>query len=374
MTSHNIFSQIDNLTLDKKVLIDTLKELANGFISLKNTGRFDEPNLDGTPSDYISSDAWEWPQGVGLYGIFRFYEISKDESILRYLQQWYHDRIAEGLPIHQRNVNTTAPMLTMALVYEETKDPVLLPPMQDWANWILHEAPRTPEGGFQHLVSDGINPDELWDDTLIMQVLFLAKYGSITNNQAMVDEAIYQFLLHTKYLTDTHTGLWFHGFTFEGRHNFARALWGRGNAWITMGILDFIDMVKLPQSIHKFLLGCFKCQVATLQKLQAQSGLWNTLLDDPSSYEESSCSAGFAYGFLKGYRLGLLDKTYQESATKTIKKIISLIDENGQLDLVSYGTRMGHDLQFYKDIPIQPMGYGQALAILLLAEALNHAN
>ena len=45
-----------------------------------------------------------------------------------------------------------------------------------------------------------------------------------------------------------------------------------------------------------------------------------------------------------------------------------------RLDLVgiSYGTRMGHDLQFYRDIPIQPTGYGQALAILCLAEGLHH--
>ena len=37
---------------------------------------------------------------------------------------------------------------------------------------------------------------------------------------------------------------------------------------------------------------------------------------------------------------------------------------------VSYGTRMGHDLQFYRDIPIQPTAYGQSLAILALAEGL----
>ncbi|MEM0908981.1 MAG: glycoside hydrolase family 105 protein, partial [Pseudomonadota bacterium] len=37
--------------------------------ALKDEGRFNEPNLDGTPGDYISFDAWEWPQGVGLYGL-----------------------------------------------------------------------------------------------------------------------------------------------------------------------------------------------------------------------------------------------------------------------------------------------------------------
>ena len=44
----------------------------------------------------------------------------------------------------------------------------------------------------------------------------------------------------------------------------------------------------------------------------------------------------------------------------------------GTVRNVSYGTRMGHDLQFYRDIPIQPTGYGQALSILCLSEALRH--
>ncbi len=39
---------------------------------------------------------------------------------------------------------------------------------------------------------------------------------------------------------------------------------------------------------------------------------------------------------------------------------------------MSYGTRMGRDLQFYKDIPIQPTAYGQALAMLCLVEASQH--
>ena len=46
--------------------------------------------------------------------------------------------------------------------------------------------------------------------------------------------------------------------------------------------------------------------------------------------------------------------------------------EGGTVQNVSYGTRMGHDLDFYRAIPIQPTGYGQALAILCLGEGLHH--
>ena len=46
------------------------------------------------------------------------------------------------------------------------------------------------------------------------------------------------------------------------------------------------------------------------------------------------------------------------------------ISGDGVVGQVSYGTPMGRDgKQFYKDIEIRPMPYGQAMAILYLIEA-----
>lgn len=74
------------------------------------------------------------------------------------------------------------------------------------------------------------NTQQLWDDTLMMTVLPLAKIGKVLNRPHYIEEAKRQFLIHIKYLFDTKTGLFFHGWTFEdGGHNFAKALWGRGN-------------------------------------------------------------------------------------------------------------------------------------------------
>lgn len=106
----------------------------------------------------------------------------------------------------------------------------------------------------------------------------------------------------------------------------------------------------------------------TLVKLQAESGLWHTLLNDETSYEESSASANFAYGIMKGVRLGLLDKKYNECAYKAINALYGCVDENGTVDKCSYGTGMGETLEFYKEIPICPMPYGQTLSILAFIE------
>ena len=77
---------------------------------------------------------------------------------------------------------------------------------------------------------------------------------------------------------------------------------------------------------------------------------------------------------MKAARLGIGPKGCREAGLKALSVVLANIDDNGTVANVSYGTRMGHDLQFYKYIPIEPTGYGQALAILCLTEALSHVN
>jgi unsaturated rhamnogalacturonyl hydrolase len=356
--------------MDKLETSSALRRLVAGMTGLRHDGRFNEPNLDGTPGDYISFDSWEWPQGVGLYGVARLWRQTRDPELQSLLEGWYDRRIAAGLP--GLNVNTTAPLLALSMLWADTGLPRFRPVLDDWADRCLRDLPRTEEGGFQHDVSDKVNKGELWDDTLFMVALFLASYGQAAGRRELVDEAARQFLVHTRYLSDPQTGLWFHGWTFEGRHNFARARWARGNAWITAGILDLFELAELPVSVRHYLEGVLQSQVKALLECQRPSGAWTTLLDDPSSYEEMSATAGFGYALLKGARQGIGDAGWLAAGKKALSVVLANIAADGTLANVSYGTRMGHDLHFYRDIPIQPTGYGQALAILCLAEAQNH--
>lgn len=349
---------------------EKLNLLVVGMTGLRADGRFHEPNLDGSAGDYISFDSWEWPQGVGLYGLIRLWLFTGRDDLRQVIETWYAARIEAGLP--KLNVNTTAPMLGLSVLWRETRDPRWLPVLDAWADRVMAEMDRTPEGGFAHHVSDKVNDGELWDDTLYMVALFLASHGQATGRTDLVDEAARQFLVHARYLADRRTGLWFHGWTFEGHHNFAEARWARGNAWITAGMLDLFDLADMARPVKDHLLGVLSAQVDALLPLQAPSGAWRTLLDDPSSYEEISATAGIGYGLLKGFRLGLGTPQWRDAGLKAVAAVLDNIDADGVVLNVSYGTRMGHDLQFYRDIPIQPTGYGQALAILCLAEALQH--
>ena len=326
-----------------------------------------ERNLAG--DDIRRYQHWEWTQGVGLYGLWKLFENSRDVKYLNILTRVFDSQIEIGFPA--LNVNTMAPFLTMSYVGEYLREERYLGPCRDSARWIMEKFPRTQEGGLQHMTSDTLNDQELWDDTLFMTVLFLANMGRIEGKQDYIDEAQHQFLLHAKYLADPKTGLWYHGWTFHGRHNFSGAFWGRGNCWVTISIPELLQMAKVQPETAQRLERILRDQVDSLLEFQNENGMWHTLIDDPTSYVESSATCGFAYGILGAVHTGLLEERYAAAAEKALAPILDYIDDNGVVHQVSYGTPMGRESKdFYKQIELKPMPYGQALAMLFLAECL----
>ncbi len=360
--------------INENLIKSKLNLLADSFTSvlyeedetfLKN---MEKNNLAG--DDIRRYQFWEWTQGVGLYGFWKLFKETGNREYIDILLKYYDRQMGVGFPA--KNVNTVTPCLPMCLVgaHENRKD--YLSVCDEWAKWIYESFPRTKEGGFQHITSDTLNDSELWDDTLYMTVLFLAQYGMITDRQEYVEEAVYQFLLHIKYLTDRKTGMWFHGWSFNEKGNFAEALWGRGNCWITMAIPEFIEITGLKGgACERFLVNALKRQAEALKEFQSENGMWHTLVDDPTSYVEASATCGFAYGLLKGVHLGILPEEYKETALKALDPILGYINDKGVVEQVSYGTPMGRKTKdFYKEIPIKSMPYGQALAMLFLMEVL----
>lgn len=336
----------------------------------------DEVFLEGMKDRNLAGDDirryqhWEWTQGVGLYGLWKLFVKTGEQKYLDILTKFFDAQLEIGFPA--LNVNTMAPFLTMSYVGEYLADERYLKPCRESAAWVMAHFPRTQEGGFQHMTSDTLNDQELWDDTLFMTVLFLANMGRIEGKQHYIDEAQYQFLLHAKYLADPETGLWYHGWTFNGNHNFAGAFWGRGNCWVTIAIPEFLQMVSCDATVRMELIRVLCKQVESLKKYQDASGMWHTLIDDPTSYVESSATCGFGYGILKAVHTGLVSAEYEAVAWKALDPMLGYIADSGVVNQVSYGTPMGRETKdFYKNIELRQMPYGQALAMLFLIECLH---
>lgn len=358
MTTTTRTTVLEKLTLLKGRLADDL--YMNDHVFMENMKRC---NLGC--DDIERYENWEWPQGIVLFCIWKLFSHDRDADCLALLKSYYDRQLEIGFPA--LNVNTLAPFYTLSLLAEYTGEERYLAPCRQSAQWMMEHFPRTQLGGFQHTTSDAVNREELWADTLFMSVLFLANMGRLMANEQYSQEAEYQFLIHTKYLQNNQTGLFYHGWTFEGGHNFSKAFWARGNCWLTIAIPEFIRVTGCGGAVKRFLVNMLNRQVDALQSLQDPNGMWHTLLDDPTSYVESSATAGIGYGVLKAVEAGLIPQEKTALAQRALEPILRNIDGSGVVNQVSYGTPVGKDsLAFYKTIEYCPMPYGQALATLFL--------
>lgn len=205
----------------------------------------------------LDINIWNWPQGVGLYGLEKLQTYYGDQRYDDFLDGWFRRQLREGEPI--RNINTTAPYLVLQALADRTENETYHEMCTRRANWLMNGLPRTRENGFQHVVQD-LNNQQLWVDTLFMSVLFLAREGKRQGRYDWCQEAVHQILVHIKYLYDKKTRLLFHGWSFERMDNFGGIYWGRGNSWFSYGILELLENLEdtLDGGTREFMLETYE--------------------------------------------------------------------------------------------------------------------
>src|ERR1700760_2878534 len=86
--------------------------------------------------------------GIGLYGLWQYYNITGQGDVLEIIKQWFSKQLALGTT---KNINTMAPFLTLAYLYDQSKNPEYLSWLESWAEWAMNDLERTPFGGMQHV-------------------------------------------------------------------------------------------------------------------------------------------------------------------------------------------------------------------------------
>ncbi len=96
-----------------------IRNVTQNLVNIKDdNGQFLLRLDDGRVIDTKGWAGWEWTHGVGLYGIYQYYQQTGDTAMRDIIDGWFADRFAEGATT--KNVNTMAPFLTLAYRYEET--------------------------------------------------------------------------------------------------------------------------------------------------------------------------------------------------------------------------------------------------------------
>ncbi len=115
--------------------------------------------------------------------------------------------------------------------------------------------------------------------------------------------------------------------------------WGRGVGWMAAGLTEALGTMKDDHPLYRNIMGYYIKLMAGLLPLQAESGLWRQLLDDPDAWEETSCTGMFTYAYITGIKNGWLDaETYGPAARKGWLALCDNLNQEGLMKDVCIGT------------------------------------
>ena len=202
--------------------------------------------------------------------------------------------------------------------------------------------PRTHEGNFWH---KAIYPNQVWLDGLYMAQVFYARYTTDLEGGKNYADIRRQFRTVREKMFDPETGLYRHGYDasktafWAGEDGCSRNPWLRSLGWFSAALIDVTAEVKDdPEFVAEMTGIARELAQNLLPYIDADSGmLWQVpnQVGREGNYPETSGSAMVAYFYLKGARLGILDKSYAPVGAKIFQSICDryLTETDGKLNL-----------------------------------------
>lgn len=192
----------------------------------------------------------------------------------------------------------------------------------------LNRWPRTPTGGFWHRAP--IYKNQMWLDGIYMADTFYATYTSYFEPQNVTawNDIALQFDLIEEHCKNHTSNLLQHGYSEDKSTVWADPVtgasphvWDRAVGWYFVALVEVLEVYPKNLPGHARLVEYLTTLADGLKKAQDTSGGWWLIMDEPypgeaRNYIESSATAMFAYAYLKGIRLGLLEEEYRETAVK----------------------------------------------------------
>lgn len=206
----------------------------------------------------------------------------------------------------------------------------------------------------------------VWLDDMYMGIPALAWYGALHKDTASLGEAISQIRAFKRRMWMPESKLFRHGWVEEmNPHPFFP--WGRANGWAILTLCQVLDAMKTAgyTSGRQELLALLRQHIEGLTALQDKTGMLHQLLNDPSSYLETSATAIYTYCMAHAISEGWIDPLAYGAQTLLAWNAVSTqINSTGQIENVCVGSGMGFDRAFYCYRPVHVMaahGYGPVI-------------
>ncbi|KXT00212.1 hypothetical protein AC578_7005 [Pseudocercospora eumusae] len=236
----------------------------------------------------------------------------------------------------------------------------------------LNRHPQNVEGGFWHRAP--IYANQMWLDGIFMADTFYARWTARydSDNETAWDHILTQFDNIEKHCRNETTGLLVHGYDASKTAVWADPVtgaapnvWSRAVGWYFISLLEVIPLFPTSHPGKERLTTYYTTLAAALKSHQDDTGGWWLIMNDPyvgarGNYIESSASAMFTYGLLKGIKDGYLEESeYCASATKGYQLLTDrfVVDNgNGTMNwegTVEVGSLSGNGTyEYYIGVPL----------------------
>ncbi len=332
------FSQSANLTSWPKGASpqEIGKRVADKFAVMPHTN-FNRP----TPPPRIT-----YPEICAWYGALKFAKANKDKPLLNQLATRFEPLFtteAKLVPIPD-HVDLSVFGAVPLELYMQTKMDKYLVMGKNIADkqWGPPEGLRVIPASHVYYAQGLTWQTRMWIDDMFMINAVQVQAYRATGKEEYINRAAKEMVVYLDSLQKPN-GLFYHAPDVP-------YFWGRGNGWMAAGMAEILSSLPENNPNRSRIMKGYHTMMASLLKYQAPSGMWRQLIDEPTSWEESSGTGMFAYAMVVGVKKGWLDKkTYTPVARKAWLGLVSFIDENGDLKEVCEGTNKKNDKQYYFD-------------------------
>jgi unsaturated rhamnogalacturonyl hydrolase len=296
---------------------------------------------------------WRYPKVCTYYGSLIFADAVQDTAIRSKLQDKYAPFLNRKHKVHSGHVDFNVFGIWPFEIFRQTGD----------KNY-LETGRRLADDEYKNSgANDLATYTRFWvDDMYMVGSLQIQAYKSLKDT-IYLNRAARQLVTYCDKLQRP-TGLFYH-------RDDAPFYWGRGNGWAAAAMAEVLPALPKENKYYKPLMAAYQKMMGALLRFQGDDGMWHQLLDDPTSFAETSCTGMFLFAMATGLENNWLPSgEYAGRVVKGWNALAGFVNEKGEVRDVCVGTNAKNRRKHYLTRPRRTGNFHGQAAVLWAATAM----